>query len=190
MKVLLKISSRGFMLFVCSGMYSQVEMVDWIQNDRSDKILDYISRNDINLPPEGCNRTPLILAIQNGKHVHVSLFIERGADVNRKSEGISPLMCASGRTDLKKVSLLLDAGALLEDQDPDGNTALFYAVSNGMLKNTRFLIKKGANIHHRNQEWLSAYDIAVRRNQQEVASFLRQAFEKNLPDRFDVGKFD
>lgn len=73
------------------------------------------------------NATPLAVAIVKGDIETVKKFIEYGADVNEKSNGLSPLMIAARYNQVDILNLLLEKGAKLKDTDEKGLTALKYA---------------------------------------------------------------
>jgi ankyrin repeat protein len=76
----------------------------------------------------------------------VTLFLDRGADVNAQSKtGITALMLADG--DLPKQRLLLDRGAHVDAATKMGRTAVFLAAMRDPSADTvRFLVSRGANL--------------------------------------------
>jgi ankyrin repeat protein len=76
------------------------------------------------------------------------LLLEHGADPNARVETAranSPLVRAAFRGDQSVASLLVAAGARIND-DPDGSTALLAAVSEGDVEFTRFMLDHGARV--------------------------------------------
>lgn len=71
--------------------------------------------------------TPLSVAISKGDLEIVKKFIEYGADVNEKANGMTPLMIAARYNKVEIIKLLLSKGANLKDKDEKGFTALKYA---------------------------------------------------------------
>jgi len=77
------------------------------------------------------NATPLAAAIAKGDVDAVKKFIEYGADVNEKSNGMTPLMIAARYNQVEIINILLEKGANLKATGDNGLTALKYAkVSN------------------------------------------------------------
>lgn len=73
------------------------------------------------------SNTPLAVAIMKGDVDAVKKFVEYGADVNEKSNGLSPLMLAARYNKQEIITFLLEKGAKLRDTDDKGNTALKHA---------------------------------------------------------------
>ncbi len=71
--------------------------------------------------------TPLGVAICKGDIETVKKFIEYGASVNEKSNGLTPLMLAARYNHVEIIKLLLENGANLALEDERGFTALKYA---------------------------------------------------------------
>lgn len=71
--------------------------------------------------------TPLCTAILKGDMDTVKKFIEYGADVNERSNGMTPLMFAARYNKVAIVKLLLEKGADKAVKDEKGNTAIKYA---------------------------------------------------------------
>ena len=71
--------------------------------------------------------TPLVIAICKGDIGTVTKFIEYGADVNEKSNGMSPLMYAARYNQVEIIKKLISSGANIKDKDDNGSTALKYA---------------------------------------------------------------
>ncbi len=71
--------------------------------------------------------TPLVIAIFNGDIMTITKIIEYGADVNEKSNGLSPLMYAARYNKVEIIKILISSGAVINDKDSHGFTALKYA---------------------------------------------------------------
>ncbi|MGI4790468.1 MAG: ankyrin repeat domain-containing protein [Janthinobacterium lividum] len=87
----------------------------------------------------------------------IKLLIAHGADVNFKvntyvngktGEGVTALMQAAGSNQIGTVQLLLADGADIQATDPDGATALIYAVeSSNAIPLLKLLISCGLNVN-------------------------------------------
>ncbi|MEO8239061.1 MAG: ankyrin repeat domain-containing protein [Flavobacterium sp.] len=71
--------------------------------------------------------TPLNVAISKGDLQIVVKFIEYGADVNEKSDDMTPLMTAARYNKVEIIKILLAQGARPGDKNEKGFTALKYA---------------------------------------------------------------
>ncbi|TDW44105.1 ankyrin repeat protein [Flavobacterium sp. 270] len=71
--------------------------------------------------------SPLNVAISKGDVESVKKFIEYGADVNKISENMSPLMVAARYNKVEIIKILLANGANAGDKNEKGFTALKYA---------------------------------------------------------------
>jgi ankyrin repeat protein len=96
--------------------------------------------------------TPLMFAVVFNENIEaVKTLLSAGADANaRTAHGQTPLMAVSrisnSENARKIVPLLLDAGADMEAEDNDGNTALKLSMDNSrLIKTTKILLAAGAN---------------------------------------------
>jgi ankyrin repeat protein len=87
----------------------------------------------------------------------VNLLLDRGADPNGKNAlnrphlkgGLLPLGAAAARGYNEMVRLLLEKGALINDAQHDGKTALYQAAWNGKIDTITLLLEHGADINAR-----------------------------------------
>jgi ankyrin repeat protein len=71
--------------------------------------------------------SPLCIAISKGDVESVKKIIEYGADVNEKSNGMTPLMFAARYNKVEILKFLVSKGAKITAKDEKGFTALKYA---------------------------------------------------------------
>ncbi|SCY92452.1 ankyrin repeat domain-containing protein [Flavobacterium caeni] len=71
--------------------------------------------------------TPLCVAISKGETDLVKKFVEYGADVNEKSNGMTPLMLAARYNHVEIIKYLLANGANAKTKDEKGFNALKHA---------------------------------------------------------------
>lgn len=71
--------------------------------------------------------SPLCIAISKGDLESVKKIIEYGADVNEKSNEMTPLMFAARYNKVEILKLLVSKGAKISEKDSKGFTALKYA---------------------------------------------------------------
>jgi len=88
----------------------------------------------------------------------------RGVEVNgRDNSGRTPLMLAAdneGFVPDEVMALLLDHGAQIDDQDPQGNTALMFAAKAGSMSGVEYLVSRKANINLKNSSGETALKLA------------------------------
>lgn len=97
-------------------------------------------------------------------------------DLNTKSSsGDTPLMLAVEK--IHNLRLLLDAKALLDEQNNYGNTALIEAIISNSNEAAKLLIKAGADTEIVNFDGDNAYNIALMYGNTEIAKLLEKKVE-------------
>ncbi len=127
--------------------------------------------------PNLAGETPLMMAAYNGSYDLVTYLItQRSVEVNHP--GWSALHYASTNGHLEIVRFLLDKGAYVDPESPNGTTALMMAARGGHIQIVKLLIDRGANISNSNQLNLTAIDFALANNQTEIADGLKSRWLK------------
>jgi ankyrin repeat protein len=123
--------------------------------------------------------TALMKASVQGHFAICKLLIEKGADVNAKSEkgdpkGVTALMCAasSGCPDICR--LLIEHGAEIDAKDGYRRTALYYAGMRGRTDICKFLVDKGADALAKADLNRTASMIALENKFYSTSSFLER----------------
>ena len=77
----------------------------------------------------------------------VKLLLEKGADINADSNGLTAIMAATmaNRKDVAKI--LLEKGANANVKMSDGETCLMYALDDGREEIAKMLLEKGADVN-------------------------------------------
>ncbi|GAA3405839.1 ankyrin repeat domain-containing protein [Paenibacillus hodogayensis] len=104
----------------------------------------------------------------------IDYLIDQGAEVNaRNDEGITPLHLA---LDPQVAARLLDRGALIDAASDDGSTPLHTQVSDGeeRLDVVELLLTRGANREAKNRKGHTPLEIALQREDEEMAAQLRK----------------
>lgn len=100
----------------------------------------------------------LMLAAIAGDVEACERLIERGAQVDKP--GWSPLHYAASGPEPRVVRLLLERGAAIDAEAPNGSTALMMAAQHGPEATIELLLARGADTRRRNQRGLQAIDLA------------------------------
>jgi hypothetical protein len=115
----------------------------------------------------------LFAAIEKGDQSQVKALLEKGADVNIKSEfGETPLIEAIRSDNIVIIRLLLEKGANLNARDDVGLTPFFAAIKSGSIDITKLLLKKGADVNARDNSGKTPLMLAAERGNLDIAKAL------------------
>ncbi len=107
--------------------------------------------------------TPLVASIRSD-HAHVAKYlIERGADVNTNTPS-TPLYFAAAKQQEASVTLLLEKGADINQQDRAGDTPLHGAVRGGSASIVSILIEAGAQVNVANKSGYTPLNLAAKQS--------------------------
>lgn len=115
--------------------------------------------------------TPLMLAAINNQLELAQVLINRGADVNKP--GWTPLHYAATRGHREMMRLLLNNDAYLDSEAADGTTPLMLAAFSAPPLAVKLLLEEGADPTLRNNANESALDIALTKDRQQSAFYIR-----------------
>jgi ankyrin repeat protein len=137
-----------------------------------------INSPSINLErPNLVGETPLMMAAFHGALELVRHLInQRSVEINHP--GWSALHYASTNGHFEIAEFLLDKGAYVDPESPNGTTALMMAARGGHIKIVRLLLDRGADLSIHNQLLLTAIDFAEDNNQAEIGKGLRSRWLK------------
>lgn len=127
-------------------------------------------------------RTPLLIAAENGQTELVDLLLKKGADINARdrtngaplSQGNSALILAAAMNHLDTVQLLL-AQAKKPDvllREREGKTAFWFAVENENLEMVKLLYSHGSKINLPDKTGASVLTTTVLHKKYDVLDFL------------------
>jgi len=134
---------------------------------------DALSHNRIDnfrlLIQDGCIRIPsmyatylIILSIVKKRKDALQVLLDRGIDSNIPFKNKYPLFIAVKDGWHAGVSLLLQAGALINQKNEDGDTVLHIAVRQSNRQMTRFLLLYGALRNIKNNDGITPHDLALK----------------------------
>ncbi len=128
---------------------------------------------------KNADRTLLDIAIDAEEYEMVRFLVRHGADIEKPSGDITPLMEAAANNNLLISRYLLDKGAKLDPVDRNGNTALFYAAKYGTLRLNKLLVQRGADVAHKNDRKWMPHDMAFSGNKDTIVNYLRTMVVKH-----------
>ncbi|WNH13186.1 ankyrin repeat domain-containing protein [Thalassobellus suaedae] len=163
-------------LFIfCSSLYAQKDIYDVCRNGTVEEILKlYNESPDIINTTNNSGYSPLILACYHGNDNIVSFLVHKVKDINGSSDYGTPLMAAVVKGNLKITKILLDKKADPNIADPNGTTALHYAVLFKLTDIAKLLVKAGAKHSLKDNNGKSAYDYALINKNQELLTLLKK----------------
>jgi len=119
--------------------------------------------------------SPLMLAAINNYMELAKVLIARGADVNR--EGWTPLHYAATKGHREMMRLLLENDAYIDSESANGTTPLMMAAFSTSPLAVKLLLEEGADPTLVNHGNASALDIAVSKDHQQSAFYIRAFIE-------------
>jgi ankyrin repeat protein len=130
----------------------------------------------INVPLNGAEGTPLQSAAVQGYLKVAEFLLANGADLNVRTEQVSPpLICAAVHGHKAIVDLLLSKGADIEIQSTSNTrrqTALMCAANRGFKTILQSLVAHSANVNAVDSSGRTALHYAAERNFPEIAAYL------------------
>lgn len=115
--------------------------------------------------------TPLMLAAINNQLDLAKVLIQRGADVNKP--GWTPLHYAATRGHREMMRLLLDNEAYIDSESANGTTPLMMAAYYASPLAVKLLLEEGADPVLVNSANVSALDMALTKDHQQSAFYIR-----------------
>lgn len=119
----------------------------------------------------------IMVAALGGNLVLVKKFYAVGATIN--NPGWTPLIYAATNGHTEVMRYLLEVGADINAEAPNGTTALMMAVRSGKLDSVELLLAKGADANHRNQQGATALNWAQRGQLEAIEKALRKSGAKS-----------
>jgi ankyrin repeat protein len=139
-------------------------------------LLDYNAELEIE---DRMGLTALHWASRENRIETVQFLLSRGAEVEKTGiDEATPLYSAVSRGALQMTQLLLDGNANINARDRDfGQTALMLAAKYSHVDILRVLLDRGAEVHLRDDEGISALDWARRNHRDDIVAILEAVIE-------------
>jgi hypothetical protein len=111
----------------------------------------------------------------------VQFLLSRGAEIDKTGlDEATPLYSAVSRGALQMTQLLLEGNADINARDGDfGQTALMRAAKYSHVDILRVLLARGADVHLRDDEGISALDWARRNYRDDIVAILKEAIDRD-----------
>jgi FYVE zinc finger/Ankyrin repeats (3 copies) len=120
-------------------------------------------------------------AAATGNEKVVKEELEHGVPADTRGSNFqTSLMLASSNGHAACVKLLVEAGADIEAQDMSGNSAMHLATGNGQAEVVDFLLSQGATTFVPNNEGLTPFDFAKKKQDTLMGSAVMAVYEKAL----------
>lgn len=138
------------------------------------------AKADVNVKDNNLGATALLGAAEYGYAEIIKALIAKGADVNARSKlNRTALMVSAVNGHTSTVQALLSAGADVNGKDSKyGATALMGAATNGHVDIVKALIEKGAKLNERNNNGMTALEMAKSKGQTKVVQILENAISQ------------
>lgn len=117
--------------------------------------------------------SPLVLATYRGNNEVAKLLITSGSDINGNTKMGTPLMAAIVKGNDEIAKLLIANRADVNAADPNGTTALLYAVQFKNYEITSLLIKADADYNRKDNRGNSALDYAILADDDKLIEILK-----------------
>ncbi len=117
--------------------------------------------------------TPLILACYSGNNKVATFLVEKGCDVNYKSEMGTALMASAVKGNVEMITVLLSKNAAINSTDDNGITALMFAVKFGNKEAVKMLLQNHADKTIKDKEGKTAFEYAVFSGDDEIINLLK-----------------
>jgi len=125
----------------------------------------------------GC-QSPLSRAAMRGDTAQVQRLLDKGADINSTTLGLTALMCAADTGVPIVVEQLISKGADVNACNQVGQSALLFAALCGHTECVKLLLEHGANTEQRDIYGKTALDYATDKGSIEVVKLIRAASPK------------
>lgn len=170
-----RIFSITLLLFISSNCLSQEKSIFDIARSGSIEELKVLVQNkpDIINSSSKEGYTPLTLACYSGNNEVAKYLINNVKNINSKSSYGTPLMAAVVKNNLELTKLLLQKKVDVNATDPNGTSALHYAVMFGLEDLTKLLVQEKAKTTLEDNRGNTALDYANIKGNTNIIKLLK-----------------
>ena len=137
------------------------------------KVKSFVSEGIIVDTKDARQRTPLYMAVSEGKKDVAEYLISQQANINtRRDDGDSPLMAAARNGNLDMAKMLVEKGADVKGTDNFGRTVLMMAAQSGKKEVFDYILSKGADINATDRFEISPLIFAMRYGHMDLAKYI------------------
>ncbi|KAI4455209.1 molting protein mlt-4 [Holotrichia oblita] len=172
----------GYTPLICALQMGSVEMLEFLIDSGA-----HLNGDDSLY----CSRTPLYHAVRKFTPEIVRVLLQKGADIYAKREGL--LCIAASRKSVEIVQMLLENGANPNEKEPNGWSALHYAVNVNSKDIVKKLLEFKADVNITNDEGFIPLDyIKNDKCKSDIIRMLqkREAGLDNFDDSDDEGDYN
>ncbi len=168
---------KYFILVLCFSLnmiFAQTDVFDIARKGTVEEAMKVLETNSESFNVKNsAGFSPLILACYLGNTEVAKFLIEKGSDINDKSNMGTALMAAVVKGNSGIVKLLLDKKANVNIADANGTTALIYAAMFKKNDIVGLLIKANADLDCKDSQGNSAVDYAILADDDELIEILK-----------------
>ncbi|MBN2478345.1 ankyrin repeat domain-containing protein [Candidatus Micrarchaeota archaeon] len=152
----------------------------------NEEVVELLLKSGANPNKEDLRTNPLLLALEEKKHLIAELLLVYKADVNYKFERGSDSVLAfaiMNKLELEELKFLIEKGA---DINSSRFPILYYVAYDGTPEIAEYLIGLGADPKLKNKDGKTALEVAEEEKNTAVAEFLRNYMAENESGAEDV----
>lgn len=131
---------------------------------------------------QGEGNTPLFFACRDGFNEVIKFLLNNEAEIDRRNDdGMTPIFFVGNEIDTPDtIQLLIDNGADIHVVDNAGDNLLHQAVQMGSPQCIKFFLNYGVDPFLKNNDGLSAIDLAKKSNYEEIQNIFMEAEKTGL----------
>lgn len=168
---------RGLDPNIIEGKRGDTGLILGLREDSKKVIAALIQARDINFEVRARNGdTALMIAAYKGNRNAVLALLEKGAEPNQTGWTALHYAAAVGNNDIVKI--MLDRSAYIDAESPNKTTPIMMAARAGHILTVKLLLDEGADATLKNDQGMTAIDLAVKYEHPDIAEGLTYQLRK------------